>query len=84
MVNMSNLYKNGFPKLATMFLICMIMWGLNALASLWMGRFSFQIWRQAGGEEKATAEVNTMAAGVAATGVSFAAKQQMNQQMSTV
>ena len=82
---MSNLYKNGFPKLATMFLICMIMWGLNALASLWMGRYSFQIWRQAGGEEKATAEVNTMAAGVAAAGASNAFNQQMNQQqMSTV
>jgi hypothetical protein len=84
-VNMSNLYKNGFPKLATMFLVCMIMWGLNMLASLWLGRFSFQIWRQAGGEEKATAEVNMMAAGVAASGATYAANQQMNQQqMSTV
>jgi hypothetical protein len=64
MINMIDMYKNSYRAIGTMFLVSFILWTLIALASLWLGRLSFRLWQQSGGEEKATAEVNSTASTV--------------------
>ena len=95
MINMIDCYKGGqvesYKALGTMFLVSFIIWTLIALVSTWIGRLSFRLWQQAGGEEKATSEVNAVAGGIVAnvaaqqaTGAAKSAYGNVGKEMSSV